>query len=211
MRHAGSRCPSAERAAALDDLLERRDHRLGAVEAEALVPVNLTSQTFLEAFRLDRCEDRALALAREVISLSGPSMRSCSQAFWAASEMCMNSMPSVWSRCAAGRDDPRAANRHRPSTFSEHVLARGRFAARDRRAPAAHPTARALASSSCTFPMPPRGLAAWSASKSPTRDHLPRARASARSSQAGRGGKASRNSARQFTGTKRFGLDGARR
>ena len=36
MRHAEADLAQAELAAALDDLLERRDHRLGAVEAEAL-------------------------------------------------------------------------------------------------------------------------------------------------------------------------------
>src|SRR5262249_10559566 len=66
MRHADRDVLDAERAAALDDLLERRDHRLAAVEAEALGAGELDVAEFLEAFRLDQLvEDRALALAGE--------------------------------------------------------------------------------------------------------------------------------------------------
>ena len=73
MRHAEHDLLHAERAAALDDLLERRDHRLAAVEAEALGAGELDVAEFLEAFRLDQLvEDRALALAREADLLVGP-------------------------------------------------------------------------------------------------------------------------------------------
>src|SRR5690242_19634157 len=66
MRHAERDLLHAERAAALDDLLERRDHRLPAVEAEALGAGESEVAEFLEAFRPDQIvEDRALALAGE--------------------------------------------------------------------------------------------------------------------------------------------------
>src|SRR5262249_13382519 len=55
-----------ERAAALDYLLERRDHRFGAVETEALGAGELQIAEFLETFGLDQLvEDRALAFAGE--------------------------------------------------------------------------------------------------------------------------------------------------
>ena len=64
--HAHDDLLHAERAAALDDLLERRDHRFAAVEAEALGAGEFQVGEFLEAFRLDQLlEDGALALARE--------------------------------------------------------------------------------------------------------------------------------------------------
>ena len=67
MRHADDDLFDAERAAALDDLLQRRDHRLAAVEAEALGAGELQVAELLEAFGLDQLvEDRALALAGEV-------------------------------------------------------------------------------------------------------------------------------------------------
>src|SRR5215813_3209307 len=66
MRHADHDLLHTEIAAALDDLLERRDQRLAAVEAEALGAGELDVAEFLEAFRLDQLvEDRALAFARE--------------------------------------------------------------------------------------------------------------------------------------------------
>ena len=66
MRHADADFLHAEIAAALDDLLHRRDQRLGAVEAEALGAGVFDVEEFLEAFRLDQLvEDRALALAGE--------------------------------------------------------------------------------------------------------------------------------------------------
>ena len=66
MRHADDDLLHAERAAALDDLLERRDHRFAAVEAEALGAGEFQVAELLEAFGLDQLvEDRALALAGE--------------------------------------------------------------------------------------------------------------------------------------------------
>ena len=66
VRHADRDVADAERAAALDDLLERRDHQLGAVEAEALGAGEFQVAEFLEAFGLDELvEDGALALAGE--------------------------------------------------------------------------------------------------------------------------------------------------
>ena len=59
--------PQAQLPAALDDLLERRDHRLAAVEAEALGAGVLDVEEVLEALRLDELrQDRALALPGEL-------------------------------------------------------------------------------------------------------------------------------------------------
>ncbi len=66
MRHADDDLLHAQRPAALDDLLERRDHGFGAVEAEALGAGELEIAELLEAFGLDQLvENRALALAGE--------------------------------------------------------------------------------------------------------------------------------------------------
>ena len=66
MRHADDDLLDAELAAALDDLLQRRHHGLGAVEAEALGAGVLHLGELLERLRLDQLvEDRALALGRE--------------------------------------------------------------------------------------------------------------------------------------------------
>ena len=54
MGHAEHDLLDAELAAALDDLLERRDHRLAAVEAEALGAGVLHVEELLEALGLDR-------------------------------------------------------------------------------------------------------------------------------------------------------------
>ena len=54
MRHAEADLVQAELAAALDDLLERRDHRFAAVEAKALAARILDVEEVLEAFRLDQ-------------------------------------------------------------------------------------------------------------------------------------------------------------
>ena len=63
MRHAEHDVADAEAAAALDDLLERRDERFRAVEAEALGAGILEVDELLEALGLDQLvEDRALAL-----------------------------------------------------------------------------------------------------------------------------------------------------
>src|SRR5690242_9899476 len=67
MRHANDDLFDAERAAALDDLLQRRNHRLAAVETEALGAGEFHIAELLEAVGLDELiEDRALALASEV-------------------------------------------------------------------------------------------------------------------------------------------------
>ena len=67
MRHADDDLFDAEIAAALDDLLERRDHRLAAFEAETLRAGVLDLQEFLEALRLDELvENRLFAERREL-------------------------------------------------------------------------------------------------------------------------------------------------
>src|SRR5262245_31193129 len=64
--HADDDVFHAERAAALDDLLERGDHRFGAIETEALGASELQIAEFFEAFGLDQLvEDRALPFGRE--------------------------------------------------------------------------------------------------------------------------------------------------
>src|ERR1700720_81690 len=66
MRHADDDLAHTERAAALDDLLERWDHRFGAVETETLGPGEFHVAEFLKAFGLNELvEDGALAFARE--------------------------------------------------------------------------------------------------------------------------------------------------
>ena len=73
MGHAHHDLLHAERAAALDDLLERRDHRFGAIEPEALGAGEFQIAEFLEAFGFhELVEDRALALAGEGDLLVGP-------------------------------------------------------------------------------------------------------------------------------------------
>ena len=96
MRHADDDLLDAELAAALDDLLQRRHHRLGAVEAEALGAGVLDVGELLEGLGLDQLvEDRPLALGVKAMSLSLPSMRSWIQDFCAGEVMCMNSTP-MW-------------------------------------------------------------------------------------------------------------------
>src|ERR1700754_2316179 len=64
MRHAHHDFLYAEIAAALDDLLERGNQRLGTVEAEALGAGELDVAEFLKTFGLDQLvEDGAAALA----------------------------------------------------------------------------------------------------------------------------------------------------
>ncbi|GJE44893.1 hypothetical protein AEGHOMDF_4085 [Methylobacterium soli] len=66
MGHAEHELLDAERPAALDDLFQRRDHRLGAVEAEALGAGIFEIEELLEALGLDQLvEDRAPAFRRE--------------------------------------------------------------------------------------------------------------------------------------------------
>ncbi len=63
MRHADDDLFDAELAAALDDLLQRRNHRLGAVDAEALGAGVFHLAELLERLRLDQLvEDGAPAL-----------------------------------------------------------------------------------------------------------------------------------------------------
>ena len=73
MGHADDDLAHAERAAALDDLLQRRDHQLGAVEPEALGAGEFDVGELLEPFGFDELvEDGALALAGEGDLLVGP-------------------------------------------------------------------------------------------------------------------------------------------
>ncbi len=66
MGHAEHDLLAAEISAALDDLLERRDQRLAAIEAETLGARVAHVEKLLEAFGLDDLvEDRALAFPRE--------------------------------------------------------------------------------------------------------------------------------------------------
>src|SRR5580700_5126609 len=66
VRHADDDLAHAECAATLDDLLQRRDHRLAAVEAEPLGAGEFQVAEFLKTFGLDQLvEDGALALAGE--------------------------------------------------------------------------------------------------------------------------------------------------
>jgi hypothetical protein len=83
----------AERAAALDDLLQRRDQRLRRRRGRSAWCRD-TCAELLEALAFDQLlQDRALALGRERMFLVRPSMRSWSHAFCSGSEMCMNSTP----------------------------------------------------------------------------------------------------------------------
>src|SRR3954469_18191258 len=67
MRHADDDLFDTKGTAALDNLLQRRDHRLAAVEPEALGAGELQVAELLEAVGLDELvEDRALAFAGEV-------------------------------------------------------------------------------------------------------------------------------------------------
>ena len=72
MGHAEDDLLQTQLAAALDDLLQRRDQRLGAVEAEALGALVLDVEKLLEALGLDQLvEDRPLALVGEGDALVG--------------------------------------------------------------------------------------------------------------------------------------------
>ncbi len=71
--HADHDLLHAQRAAALDDLLHRRDQRLAAVEAEALGAHVLDVQELLEALGLDQLvQDRAPAFPGELDFLAQP-------------------------------------------------------------------------------------------------------------------------------------------
>src|SRR5271169_1175883 len=66
MRHADHDLAHAERATALDDLFQRRDHRFAAVDAEALGAGEFDVAEFLESLGFDELiEDGALAFGRE--------------------------------------------------------------------------------------------------------------------------------------------------
>src|SRR6201995_921353 len=66
MRHAEHDLLYAEIAAALDDLLQRRDQRLGAVETEALGGGELDVEKLFKAFGFDQLvQDRAAPFAGE--------------------------------------------------------------------------------------------------------------------------------------------------
>ena len=66
MRHAEHDFAHAELAAALDDLLERRDHRFAAIEAEALGAGVFHVAEFFEGFGFDQlAQDRLAAFGRE--------------------------------------------------------------------------------------------------------------------------------------------------
>src|ERR1700682_5363985 len=72
MRHAQHDLLHAEIAAALDDLLQRRDQRLGAVEAKAFCSREFQVAEFLKAFGFDQLvEDRAPSLAGKTDFLVG--------------------------------------------------------------------------------------------------------------------------------------------
>ncbi len=72
MGHAEDDLRHAERAAALDDLFQRRNHGFAAIKTEALGAGEFEIDEFLEALGLDELvEDRALALAGETDLLAG--------------------------------------------------------------------------------------------------------------------------------------------
>ena len=94
--HAEDDLAHAELAAALDDLLQRRDGRLAAVEAEALGAGVLDVEEVLEALGLDQLvEDGALALAGEGDLLVRALDALLDPGLLVGSEMCMNSTPIV--------------------------------------------------------------------------------------------------------------------
>ena len=73
MGHAKSDLFQAKLTAALDDLFKRRNHRLRAVEAEALGPWIFDVEEILETLGLGEfAEDRALTLPRELDFLVWP-------------------------------------------------------------------------------------------------------------------------------------------
>jgi len=82
----------AKSAAALDDLLQRRDHRLGPVEAEALGARIFHVKEFFETFSLDELvENGPLAFLREHDLLVRPLDALLHPRLFAGSEICMNS------------------------------------------------------------------------------------------------------------------------
>ena len=93
MGHAQHDLLHAELAAALDDLFQRRDGGFAAVQAEALGADEAVGRRISRSLRASISLLRIAFLPSGVktISLSGPSMRRCSQSFCSASLMCMNS------------------------------------------------------------------------------------------------------------------------
>src|SRR4051812_22259526 len=75
MGHAQHDLTDTKLAAALDDLLQRRDGGLAAIQTETLGADKAVGGEFLEAFRLDQLvEDAALAFRREAdaVTLDAP-------------------------------------------------------------------------------------------------------------------------------------------
>ena len=97
VRHAEDDVLDPQGAAALDDLFERRHHGFGAIKAKPLRAGIFHVEEFLETLRIRRASSGSARLPSlvKVISLSGPSIRCCSQLFSAGSEICMNSKPMV--------------------------------------------------------------------------------------------------------------------
>src|SRR5437870_2635588 len=96
MRHAQNDVLHTQRAAALDDLLECRDQRFRAIEAEALGAGVLDVEELFEALGLDQLvEDRLLAVRRELDLLVGPLHALLDPLLGLGSLMCMYSTPTV--------------------------------------------------------------------------------------------------------------------
>ena len=79
----------------LMNLLQQRDQRFAAFQAEALGAGVLAVEELLEGLSRDQpLQDRLLAVVREFgVVADRSSTRSWIQAFWAGSWMCMNSTP----------------------------------------------------------------------------------------------------------------------
>ena len=79
----------------LEDRVEQRDGRLGALDAEALLADVLRAEELLERLgRVQPVEDVALLLGARA-DVSTPSTCSWIHCFCSGSEMCMYSMPIV--------------------------------------------------------------------------------------------------------------------
>ena len=95
MGHADHDFLDAELAAALQDLLEARDQRFAAVEAEALGADELQCRDSFSRPSASTTRSRIMRRPSTVKSVrfSMCSMRSWIHAFWSGSEMCMYSTP----------------------------------------------------------------------------------------------------------------------
>ena len=94
--HAEDDLVNAQGAAPLDDLLERRHRQLAAVEAEPLRSrIPRARKRSKPSASISFLRMAILPSLVKLISLSRPSIRRCSQAFSAGSEMCMYCTPSV--------------------------------------------------------------------------------------------------------------------